>query len=385
MNRKISSLLLILFVLLLLWSLDYFEEVSNKDPLLNRISQIEFSIEHEVVGIGFQNDTLVVKTVYYGISKNPENGSLLFIKDGKIVKNITLLPFDHYGAFDVSGNVIVLGTYGIRWLSESTFTFSPSYLAAYSSEGSELWRKEFNTTSVSAAGDLIVARGYLKNGSVVKVFDIKGEELWSLNFGEKVATNGKIVAVGEKGKIYLYSREGNLIRVIEPWKGHISSIKLTKDGKIIVAFYSRDGSYLGIYDEDGNLLWGRNFPFIRDFTVSQNYILVHSNALHILDFSGRTLWSNEHYYPSLVLGRIAISKDEKYIAYGVSGVNLVLNPLFDCDKDGIIDESDPLPINNDLFYRILLTVIVGTSAFWVKNCKRKGKNLEKDMKKLKAP
>ncbi|WP_058945782.1 hypothetical protein [Thermococcus sp. 2319x1] len=74
--------------------------------------------------------------------------------------------------------------------------FSPSYLVAYSSEGSELWRKEFNTTSVSAASDLIAAGGYLKNGSVVKVFDIKGEELWSLNFGEEVATNGKIVASG---------------------------------------------------------------------------------------------------------------------------------------------------------------------------------------------
>ncbi|ALV61784.1 hypothetical protein ADU37_CDS00850 [Thermococcus sp. 2319x1] len=67
-----------------------------------------------------------------------------------------------------------------------------------------------------------------------------------------------------------------------------------------------------------------------------------------------------------MLGRIAISKDEKYIVYGISGVDLVLNPLFDCDKDGIIDESDPLPINNDLFYRILLTVIVGISAFWIK-------------------
>lgn len=210
MNRKISSLLLILFVLLLLWSLDYFEEVSNKDPLLNRISQIEFSIEHEVVGIGFQNDALVIKTVYYGISKNPESGSLLFIKDGKIVKNITLLPFDHYGAFDVSGNVIVLGTYGVRWLSESTFTFSPSYLAAYSSEGSELWRKEFNTTSVSAASDLIIARGYLKNGSVVKVFDTKGEELWSLNFGEKVATNGKSLRLERKAKSISTQEKGTL-------------------------------------------------------------------------------------------------------------------------------------------------------------------------------
>lgn len=376
MDKKVQVLLNILFVFLIFWTLVYLEEVSNQDPLLNIIHRIEFSIEQEVMGIGFQNDTLVVKTAYYGISKNPKNGSLLFIRDGKIVKNITLLPFDDYGAFDVSESVVVLGTYGIKWLSESIFTFSPSYLVAYSPEGSELWRKEFNTTSVSAAGNLIVARGYMKNGSVVKVFNISGNELWCLYFGEKVATNGKVVAVAEKGRIYLFSRDGSLMRIIEPWKGTVDSMKLMEDGKLVVAFYSRDSSHLGVYDENGNLIWVKNFQYIRDFAVSRNYILVYDGALHILDFSGTTLWNNTAYYPmypdmGMALGRIAISADERFVAFGTSGVNLVLNPLFDRDKDGVIDKRDPIPLNNDLFYRILVTIISGAFATWVNWRERK--------------
>ena len=370
MNKKIRVLLNILFVFLIFWTLNYWEETSKKDPLLDRIYKLGLGFEWNVAGIGFQNDTLVVKVAYYGISRNPKNGSLLFISDGKIIRNITLLPFDDFGSFDLSKDAIVIGTYNIKWINESTFTFSPFYLIAYSPTGSELWRREFNVTSLSTAGDLIVARGYVRNGSVVRVFDVRGNELWSLDFGEKVATNGKTVVVAEKDRIYLFSREGNLIKIIEPWRGTVGSIELTDDGKVVATFYSKKGSYLGVYNENGSLLWTKNFSYIGDFTMSQNYILVHDGALHILDWSGRVLWDNTHYYPlypdmGIALGRIAISGDEKFIAHGSSGVGLTINPLFDHDKDGIMDESDFIPFNNGLFYRTLLTIAVGIVAIWV--------------------
>jgi|GEM_PF-2315063 len=370
MNKKIRVLLNILFVFLIFWTLNYWEETSKKDPLLDRIYKLDLGFEWNVAGIGFQNDTLVVKVAYYGMSRNPKNGSLLFISDGKIIRNITLLPFDDFGSFDLSKDAIVIGTYNIKWINESTFTFSPFYLIAYSPTGSELWRREFNVTSLSTAGDLIVARGYVENGSVVRVFDVRGNELWSLDFGEKVATNGKTVAVAEKDRIYLFSREGNLIKIIEPWRGTVGSIELTDDGKVVATFYSKKGSYLGVYNENGSLLWTKNFSYIGDFTISQNYILVHDGALHILDWSGRVLWDNTHYYPlypdmGIALGRIAISENEKFIAYGDSGLSLTINPLFDHDKDGIMDESDFIPFNNGLFYRTLLTIAVGIVAIWV--------------------
>ena len=370
MSKKIRVLLNILFVFLIFWTLNYWEETSKRDPLLDRIYRLNFGLEWDVDGMGFQNDTLVVKVTYDGVSRNPKNGSLLFIRDGKIVRNITLLPFDDFGSFDLSKDVIVIGTYNIKWLDESTFTFSPFYLIAYSPTGSELWRKEFNVTSLSTAGDLIVARGYVRNGSIVKVFDIGGNELWGLDFGENVATNGKTVAVAEKDRIYLFSREGNLIKTIEPWKGTVGSVELTDDGRLVVAFYSKEGSYLGVYSENGSLLWTKNFSRIRDFAISQNYILVYDGALHILDWSGKVLWDNTRYYPlypevGIVLGRIAISGDEKFIAYGDSGLSLTINPLFDHDKDGIIDEDDPIPFNNGLFYRTLLTIAMGIVAIWV--------------------
>ncbi|USS39990.1 PQQ-binding-like beta-propeller repeat protein [Thermococcus aggregans] len=370
MSKKIRILLNILFIFLIFWTLNYWEETSKRDPLLDRIYRLDLSLEWDVDGIGFQNDTLVVKVTYHGLSRNPKNGSLLFIRDGKIVRNVTLLPFDDFGTFDLSKDVIALGTYSIKWLDESTFTFSPFYLIAYSPTGSELWRKEFNVTSLSTAGDLIVARGYVRNGSVVKVFDVRGNELWGLAFGENVATNGKTIAVTEKGKIYLFSREGNLIKTIEPWKGTVGSVELTDDGRLVVTFYSKEGSYLGVYSENGSLLWTKNFSRIRDFAISQNYILVYDGALHILDWSGKVLWDNTRYYPlypevGIALGRIAISGDEKFIAYGSSEVSLAINPLFDHDKDGIIDEDDPIPFNNGIFYRALLTIVVGIAAIWV--------------------
>ncbi|RLF86348.1 hypothetical protein DRN41_02690, partial [Thermococci archaeon] len=90
----------------------------------------------------------------------------------------------------------------------------------------------------------------------------------------------------------------------------------------------------------------------------------------ILDWSGKVLWDDTHYYPlypdmGIALGRIAISEDEKFIAYGGSEVSLVINPLFDRDKDGIIDEGDLIPFNNGLFYRTLLTVAMGAVTTWV--------------------
>ena len=370
MNKKIRVLLNILFVFLIFWTLNYWEETSKRDPLLDRIYKLDLGFEWNVAGIGFQNDTLIVKVTYDGLSRNPKNGSLLFIRDGKIVRNISLLPYDDFGSFDLSKDVIALGTYNIKWLNESTFTFSPFYLIAYSPTGSELWRKEFNVTSLSTAGDLIVVRGYVRNGSVVRVFDIDGNELWSLDFGENVATNGKTVAVAEKDRIYLFSGEGNLIKTIEPWKGTVGSIELTDGGKIVATFYSKKGSYLGVYNENGSLLWAKNFSYIGDFTISQNYILVYDGALYILDWSGKVLWDDTHYYPlypdmGIALGRIAISEDEKFIAYGGSEVSLVINPLFDRDKDGIIDEGDLIPFNNGLFYRTLLTVAMGAVTTWV--------------------
>ncbi|HII66423.1 MULTISPECIES: PQQ-binding-like beta-propeller repeat protein, partial [Thermococcus] len=222
---------------------------------------------------------------------------MLFIRDGKIVRNVTLLPYGGFGTFDISKDVIALGIYNIKWLDESTFTFSPFYLIVYSPTGSELWRKEFNVTSLSTAGDLIVARSYVRNGSVVKVFDIGGNELWGLDFGEKVATNGKTVAVAEKSKIYIFSRDGNIIRTIEPWKGAVGSVELTDDEKLVVTFYSKEASYLRVYSENGSLLWTKNFSRIMDFAISQNYILVYDGALHILDWSGKVLWDNTRYYP----------------------------------------------------------------------------------------
>ena len=370
MNKKIRVLLNILFVFLIFWTLNYWEETSKRDPLLDRIYKLDLGFEWNVAGIGFQNDTLIVKVTYHGVSRNPKNGRLLFISDEKIIRNITLLPFDDFGSFDLSKDVVVIGTYSIKWLNESTFTFSPFYLIAYSPLGSELWRKEFNTTSLSTAGDLIVARSYVENGSVVKVFDVRGNELWDLAFGENVATNGKTIAVTEKGKIYLFSGEGNLIKTIEPWKGTVGSIELTDGGKIVATFYSKKGSYLGGYNENGSLLWAKNFSYIGDFTISQNYILVYDGALYILDWSGKVLWDDTHYYPlypdmGIALGRIAISEDEKFIAYGGSEVSLVINPLFDRDKDGIIDEGDLIPFNNGLFYRTLLTVAMGAVTTWV--------------------
>ncbi len=370
MNKKIRVLLNILFVFLIFWTLNYWEETSKRDPLLDGIYRLNFGLEWDVAGIGFQNDTLVVKVTYDGLSRNPKNGSLLFIRDGKIVRNISLLPYDDFGSFDLSKDVIALGTSSIKWFSESTFTFSPFYLIAYSPTGSEIWRKEFNVTSLSTAGDLIVARGYVMNGSVVKVFDVRGNELWGLAFGENVATNGKTIAVTEKGKIYLFSREGNLIKTIEPWKGTVGSVELVGDGRIVATFYSKEGSYLGVYNENGSLLWAKTFSRIRDFAISQDYILVYDSALHILDWSGRVLWDNTQYYPlypdvGIALGRITISEDEKFIAYGGSEVSLVINPLFDHDGDGIIDEEDPIPFNNGLFYRTLLTVAMGAVTTWV--------------------
>ncbi|MCD6139932.1 MAG: hypothetical protein J7J05_03175, partial [Thermococcus sp.] len=166
MNKKIRVLLNILFVFLIFWTLNYWEETSKRDPSLDGIYKLDLGFEWNVAGIGFQNDTLVVKVTYDGLSRNPKNGSLLFIRDGKIVRNISLLPYDDFGSFDLSKDVIALGTSSIKWFSESAFTFSPFYLIAYSPTGSELWRKEFNVTSLSTAGDLIVARGYVRNGSV---------------------------------------------------------------------------------------------------------------------------------------------------------------------------------------------------------------------------
>jgi len=370
MNKKIRVLLNILFVFLIFWTLNYWEETSKRDPLLDGIYRLNFGLEWDVAGIGFQNDTLVVKVTYDGLSRNPKNGSLLFIRDGKIVRNISLLPYDDFGSFDLSKDVIVIGSYSIKWLNESTFTFSPFYLIAYTPTGSELWKREFNVTSLSTAGDLIVARGYVRNGSVVRVFDVRGNELWSLDFGEKVATNGKTVAVAEKDRIYLFSREGNLIKTIKPWKGTVGSVELVGDGRIVATFYSKEGSYLGVYNENGSLLWAKTFSRIRDFVISQDYILVYDSALHILDWSGRVLWDNTHYYPlypdvGIALGRIAISEDEKFIAYGGSEVSLVINPLFDRDKDGIMDESDFIPFNNGLFYRVALTLIMGSVTAWI--------------------
>ena len=46
-------------------------------------------------------------------------------------------------------------------------------------------------------------------------------------------------------------------------------------------------------------------------------------------------------------------------------MGLTINPLFDHDKDGIMDESDFIPFNNGLFYRTLLTIAVGIVAIWV--------------------
>ncbi|WP_228359816.1 hypothetical protein [Thermococcus sibiricus] len=80
------------------------------------------------------------------------------------------------------------------------------------------------------------------------------------------------------------------------------------------------------------------------------------------------------------MGRIAISEDEKLIAYGSSGVSLAINPLFDHDKDGIIDEDDPIPFNNGLFYRVLLTIAVGIAAIWV-NKREQQRNREEARKK----
>ncbi|ADT83507.1 hypothetical protein TERMP_00530 [Thermococcus barophilus MP] len=366
------------FVLLLLalYSANYAKVISEKDPVLNTLWRLNFgNFEENIAGIKFIDSRIVVATSYRGIAKHAKNGHLIIVDEkGNVIGNTTLLHL--VASFDASKRIIALGTANFKWLNESTFTFSPFYLIAYSPNGSELWRRKFNATSVSTAGDLIVARGYIKNGSIVRVFDIGGNELWSLDFGDKVTTNGKVVAVAEKGKIYLFSRNGKLIKAFNPWKGAVARMGLTDDGKLVVVFYSRDGQFLGVYDRNGNFLWGKTFLHVEDFAISQKYLLIYDGVLHIFDWSGRELWSNTKYHPlypeiGIALGKIALSPDGKFIAYGNAGVKFIINPLFDRDKDGILDENDAIPINNGLFLRIVMTLIVGGLALWVNLWERK--------------
>ncbi|HII66424.1 MULTISPECIES: hypothetical protein [Thermococcus] len=75
MSKKVRILLNILFIFLIFWTLNYWEETSKRDPLLDRIYRLDLGLEWDVDGIGFQNDTLVVKVTYQGISKTPKMGA----------------------------------------------------------------------------------------------------------------------------------------------------------------------------------------------------------------------------------------------------------------------------------------------------------------------
>ncbi|USH00874.1 hypothetical protein K1720_03885 [Thermococcus argininiproducens] len=375
------------FVLLLLalYTANYAELISEKDPVLNTLWRLDFgNFEENIAGIKFIESRIVIATSHNDIERDAKNAHLIIIDEkGNVLRNVTLLRF--VASFDASQRIIALGTADLKWLNESTFTFSPFYLVVYSPNGSELWRREFNATSVSTANDLVVVRGYIKNGSIVKVFDINGNDLWSLNFGEKVATNGKIVVVAEKGKIYFFSRDAELIKIVEPWKGIVDRMRLTDDGKLVVVFYSREGQFLGVYDKNGDFLWGKTFLHVEDFAISQNYLIVCDAALHIFDWSGREVWNDTMYYLlypeiGIALGKIALSPDERFITYGDAGVGFIINPLFDKDKDEILDENDTIPINNGLFWRIVIISGVGWLVVWINLWERK-KEREKARKR----
>lgn len=386
MNKRI--LVNIIFLLLVLYTYKYFDEVSEKDPLLNVIWELKVNGRVEKVSF-ISNETLVVivSQPYVPLTwEMVRNGSILVVDlRGEILKNISLLPIIQ--DVDVSEEFIIVGSYGILPREESSnLTLEPFYLALYSVNGSQLWKKEMESLQVSVAEDVVVASVSEKDRGPPKVyvFNSNGDLLWE-TWGYRIATNGEIIGIGYGRNITIFTKDGDLVMKFELKADPVNEIYLTKDQDLIIASYLMrytDKPKLRMFDKAGKLKWMKVFegPIIRTaFTPEGGLIAVFDGKLRIFDKNGGLLWT-EPYNLTVFLDTLAFSPDEKFIAYAdYNYVWLTVNPLFDDDKDGILDEEDRILIHNGLFWRLLFVIGFGIFATWI-NWKEKKKRREEARK-----
>ncbi|NJE26030.1 hypothetical protein E3E22_05235 [Thermococcus sp. MV5] len=389
MNKRV--LVNIIFFLLVLYTYSYFEEVSEEDPLFSVIWGLE--VDGRVEKVSFiSNKTLavVVSQPYIPVKWDNyvvKNGSIFVVNlEGEILKNISLLPIIQ--DVDISGEFIIVGGYGILPPEESssTVTLKPSYLALYSTNGSQLWKREMEPLQVSVAGDVVVASASDKDRGPPKVyvFNSNGDLLWE-SCGYKVATNGEVIGIAYGRNISIFTKDGDLVMKLELISDPVNGVYLTKNQDIAITSYlmgNMDKPKLRMFDKDGRLRWMKAFegPIIRTaFTSDGKLIAVFDGKLRIFDKNGGLLWV-EPYNSSIFLNTFAFSPDGRLIVYAdYSYIRLIVNPLFDIDKDKILDDEDLIPIHNGLFWRVLLTIIFGVFAAWV-NWKEKKRGREKARK-----
>ena len=187
---------------------------------------------------------------------------------------------------DDAGSVYVVGKTGGSLLGQTRGGgSSDAYVIKYSSDGEELWLRQFGGNGADSAqagavdgfGNLYVvgqspgeSQSNLNVGGVsgafVRKFTGDGGELWSRQFGAQLFAKANGVAVDAAGNVYVAGQvEGAL-----PGQPH----------------FGNNDAFVRAYDSSGNELWTRQFG-AEGGDFAQNVVVTEEGSLYVVGWARR--------------------------------------------------------------------------------------------------